>query len=63
MHERSHVSFLKIVPLDAALADLGIAKPQPFFSQAAHLLTPIEAFRRGFERGREYLEAFRKHAK
>ena len=32
---------LKIVPLDAVLAKLGIAKPQLVFSQVTHLLTPI----------------------
>jgi hypothetical protein len=41
MHVRRRVPFLKIVPMDAVLAKLGIAKPQLFFSQVTHLLTPI----------------------
>ena len=41
MHVRRRVPLLKIVPLDAVLAKLGIAKPQLIFSQVTHLLTPI----------------------
>ncbi len=41
MHVRRRVSFLKIMPLHTVLAKLGIAKPQLFFSQVTHLLTPI----------------------
>src|SRR5258706_15377415 len=41
MRVRRRIPFLKIVPLDAVLAKLGIAKPQLFFSQVTHLLTPI----------------------
>jgi hypothetical protein len=37
--------FLKIVPLHAVLAKLGIAKPQLFFPQVAHLFTPIAVWR------------------
>jgi len=33
MHVRRRVPLLKIVPLDAVLAKLGIAKPKLFFSQ------------------------------
>ena len=41
MHVRRRVPFLKIVPIDAVLAKLGIAKPQLIFAQVTHLLTPI----------------------
>ena len=41
MYLRCYVPLLKIVPLDAVLAKLRIAKPQPIFSQVTHLLTPI----------------------
>jgi len=41
MNVRRRVPLLKIVPLDAVLAKLRIAKPQPIFSQVTHLLTPI----------------------
>lgn len=33
------------MPMDAMFAKLGIAKPQLFFSQVTHLLTPIAVWR------------------
>ena len=45
MHVRRRVPLLKIVPLDAVLAKLGIAKSKLFFSQVTHLLTPIAVWR------------------
>src|SRR5882724_12924230 len=45
MHVRRRVPFLKIVPLNAMLVKLGIAKPQLFFSQVTHLFTPIAVWR------------------
>ncbi len=42
MRVRRRIPFLKIVPLDAVLAKLGIAKPQLIFSQEAmHFMAPI----------------------
>jgi len=41
MQVRTHVPFLKIVPLDAMLAKLGIAKLQLFFPHVTHLLAPL----------------------
>jgi hypothetical protein len=41
MHERSHVPFLEIVPLDVVLAKLGIAKPQLIFAHVMHFVAAI----------------------
>ena len=37
---RRRVPILKIMPMDAMFAKLGVAKPQLFFSQVTHLLAP-----------------------
>jgi len=41
MHVRRRVPLLKIVSLDTMLSKLRVAKPQLFFFQVTHLLTPI----------------------
>jgi len=38
MHMRRRVPFLKIVPLDAVLAKLGITKPQLIVAQIMHFV-------------------------
>jgi hypothetical protein len=41
MHMRTHVPFLKIVPLDAVLAKLRVAKPKLIFAHVIHFVAPI----------------------
>jgi hypothetical protein len=41
MHVRRHVPLLKIVPLDAVLAKLGMAKPQLIFAHVVHFVAPL----------------------
>ena len=41
MHMRRRVPLLKIVPLDAVLAELRVAKPQLIFAYVVHFAAPI----------------------